>query len=67
MKGRSGGACGAWQGGAREIGKKKGCFTLNTSHVSTFTCAPKIAGRVVRLARLEQANDNSRIRLGGGN
>ena len=44
------------------LGGKKGCFTLNTSHVSTFTCAPKIAGRVVRLARLEQANDNRRSR-----
>ena len=51
MKGRSEGACGAWKGGARGIGRRKGCFTLNTLHVSTFTCAPEIAGRIVRVER----------------
>ena len=47
MKGRSEGACGAWKGGARGIGRRKGCFTLNTLHFSTFTRAPKIPVRVV--------------------
>ena len=33
------------------LGGEEGCFSLNTSPFSTFTCAPKIAGGVVRVER----------------